>query len=365
MAADKRTAFLDAYDNVLLFIPFLSSFFLTGPRDIVNAESFQIDIRRGTRKIAPVISNITSIGGRIKKSIYTNKEFTPPVVAISGDFAPGDLLEKAFGLNEFDTADEEYGMQLQINIADVMGEIDTQTMRNPEFQAAQILQTGAMTLYDDNGNAAFTISFNPKATHFPTVGTAWSNPAADMKGDLLSLYQVIKQDSGVNARNIIFGKQALIEFMDGNDFAKVFDLRRVDSGTFSPDEINPDVNFLGDILIGYKRFQAWQYEGLYEDPSASSSDILPFVEDDKVIMIPDRGGANVDLRKVWCRVPTITGIDPRFASLIPTTMTLGNRQFTTRVWVDGNSDTLNVELKSRPLCVPVSIDAFGCLDTAP
>lgn len=363
MAADKRTAFLKGYDEMLNFIPFLSSFFVTSPRDIVNAESVKIDIRRGTRKIAPVISNLTQIGGKIKKSIYTNKEFTPPVVAVSSDFAPGDLTNKAFSMTEYQTADMDYQVQLQTNIADNMNEIEKQISRNPEYQASQILQSGSMDLYDDQGNVAFTVSFSPKATHFPTVGTSWSDPAADMNGDILSLYEVIKKDSGANARNLVFGRDALKNYVDGNDFAKVFDLTRVRSGEFNPNEINPDVNFLGDLLVGYKRFQCWLYEGEYENPAAANNDILSFVESDKIIMLPDAMAPNVDLRKVWCTVPTITGVDPRFAGLVPGSMELSDRQFTTRVWVEGSADTLNVELKARPLCIPVSIDVFGCIDT--
>jgi hypothetical protein len=363
MAVDKRTAFLKGYDEMLRFIPFLSSFFVTTPRDIVNAESFKIDIRRGTKKIAPVISNITQIGGKIKKSIYTQKEFTPPILAVSSDFAPGDLTNKAFSMTEYESADEDYQVQLQTNISDSMNEIENEMSMNPEYQASQILQTGAMTLYDDQGLPAFDISFSPKATHFPTVGTSWSDPAADMNGDILSLYQVIKKDSGVNARNIVFGADALMNYIDGNDFAKVFDLQRVKSGEFDPNETNPDVNFLGDLLIGYKRFQCWLYEGEYQNPAAANDDLLPFVEPDKVLLLPDGNSPNVDFRTVWCTVPTITGVDPRFAGLVPSSMELSDRQFTTRVWVEGSSDTLNVELKARPLSVPVSIDAFGCIDT--
>lgn len=363
MAVDKRTAFLKGYDEFLTFIPFLSSFFVTTPRDIVLAESVKIDIRRGTRKIAPVISSISQIGGKLRKSIYTQKEFTPPVVAVSSDFAPGDLTNKAFSMTEYQTADEQYTMQLQTEIMDNMGEIERQISRNPEYQASQIFQTGTMTLYDDQGNASFTIDFEPKAAHFPTVGTDWTDPAADMNGDIMSLYEVIKKDSGVNARNIVFGKDALKNYMKGNDFDKVFDITRINSGLFDPSERNPDVNYLGDLLVGYKKFQCWLYEGEYEDPSASSSDILPFIEADKVLLLPDSGAANVDLRKVWCMVPTITGVDPRFEGLVPSAMVMGDRQLTTRVWVEGSADTLNVELKARPLCIPVSIDAFGCIDT--
>ena len=362
MATDKRTVFQRSYKEFLPFIPFLSSFFITGTGDILNAESFKIDIQRGTRKIAPVISDITQIGGRIKKSVYTNKEFTPPVVALAGDFSPGDLVKKAFGLSEYDTADIEYQAQLVKNIDGVMKEIDTQIMRNPEYQAAQILQTGKMDLYDNQGNIAFSVDFKPKASHFPTVGTSWSTATADMDGDIISLYRQIKKDSGVSAGNLIFGRTALTNYLKGTATEKKFDLTRIASGTYNPEAINPDVDFLGDILVANKRFKAWIYEGEYEDP-ASAGSIIPFVEDDKLLLVPDAGGANVDFRKVWCTVPTITGVDPRFEGLVGSGMELDNRQFTMRVWVDGNADTLNVELKARPFCVPVSIDAFGCLDT--
>ena len=363
MAVDKRTAFLEGYKLVFVLKPFLSSFFVTRPRDIVNAESVKIDIKRGSRKIAPAISSISAIGGKIKKSIYTQKEFTPPVLAVSGDFAPGDLTNKAFGMTEYQTADTDYQMQLQDNIQEVMTEAESQIMMNPEYQASQILQTGAMNLYDDKGEVAFEISFNPKSTHFPTVTTAWSDPTADMDGDLIALYETIKKDAGVNANNIVFGRKALTNYLKGQDVQKKFDVTRIQSGVFNPEEKNPDVNFLGDLMIGYKRFQCWLYEGEYENPSKANNDVMPFVDPDNVIMLPDSNAPNVDLRKVWCTVPTITGVDPRFNSLVPNSLVLSDRQFTNRVWVDGGADTLNVELKARPLCIPVSIDAFGCLTT--
>jgi hypothetical protein len=363
MAADKRTAFLRAYDEILMFIPFFSSFFRTTSEDIIDAESVEIEIRRGTRKIAPVISNIAQLGGKITKTLYTRKEFIPPIVALTMDFAPGDLIEKAFGETQYQTAGRSYLSQLVIKIADKMSETERQIARNPEFQAAQIFQTGTMTLYDDNGEAAYTIDFLPKATHFPTVGTNWSDNASDPDADINALRKVIKKDSGVAIKNIIFGETALKNYIDHPDIQTKFDLRRVESGVFDPDEINPDADFLGDILIGNKRMAAWVYEGQYEDPSKASSDILEFVGTDKVILLPDPNGTNVDFRKTWCRVPTISGVDPRFADLIPSQMELADRQVTNRVWVNDEADTLNVQVKTRPLCIPVSIDAFGCLDT--
>ena len=361
MAVDKRTAFLEAYKQLVNFIPFLSTFFVTRPRDIVNAESVKIDIQRGGRKIAPVISNFTQIGGKLEKSQYTQKEFIPPVVALSADFAPGDLVEKAFGKTEYDTAAMEYMMQLQDKIIDTMQEIEGQFSRNIEYQAAQILQTGEMSLYDAAGNVAYTIDFFPKSTHFPTVSTSWSDVNSDPDADLSALYQVIKKDGKVNPRNIVFGRTALDNYLKNAKVEDKFDNRSIMAGMVDPNETNPDVNYLGELLIGAKRFKCWYYEGLYDDPSTGLP--VPFIADDKVLMLPDAGSINFDMRKIYCKVPTITGVDPRFAGIVPVNMNLDSRAYTARVWNDQNADTLNVELKTRPLLIPVSIDTFGCLDT--
>lgn len=361
MAADKRTAYLEAYKQLITFIPFLSTFFTTNPRDIVSAESVKIDIKRGTRKIAPVISHFTGIGGRLKKSQYTQKEFTPPVVALGGNFAPGDLIEKAFGTDEYSSATEEYMITLQNDIMDTMQEIEAQIFRNFEYQASQIFQTGEMNLYDDQGNIAYIIDFFPKATHFPTVAVTWDDEDADPDADIASLIDVIKTDGHVNITNVIFGKTALDEYLRNTKVDDKFDITRYASGLYDPQKQNPDVVLLGDLLIGTNRVKAWKYEGEYEHPSTST--ITRFVDDGKVILLPESGGINVDLRRVYCRVPTITGIDPRFAGIVPTNISLENRAYTARVWADGNADALNVELKTRPLLIPVSIDTFGCLTT--
>jgi len=362
MASDKRTAYLEAYKQLANFIPFLSSFFRTNPQDIVFAESVKIDVMRGKRKIAPVISNITQRGGKLEKSQYVSKEYTPPVVAVSSDFAASDLIDKAFGVSEYDSADQDYMLQLQSKIKDTMVEIEGQINRNIEYQASQILQNaGGISLYDDNGQIAYTIDFLAKDTHFPTTSISWSDDASDPDSDLKALYDVIKKDGFVSARNVIFGKTALKNYLRNSFIQDKFDIRNINAGTIAIQERNPDVTLLGEFIVDNVRMVGWTYDGYYNHPSTDT--ITSFVGDDKVIMLPDPGSINLDFRKIYCKVPTVTGVDPRFASVVPTNLNLDNRAYTARVWVDGNADALDVELKTRPLLIPVSIDAFGCLDT--
>lgn len=363
MAADKRTAYLDAYKQLMVFFPFLSTFFTTNPRDIVSAESVKIDIMRGSRKMAPVISNFTQRGGKLEKSQYTQKEFIPPVVALGGDFAPGDLIEKAFGVSEYDSATDDYMMDLQSKIMDTMLEIERRFGISIEFQASQIFQTGELTLYDEDGNAAYTIDFYPKSTHFVTLaaGDQWSNEDSDPDGDIESLVDVIEEDGQCVISNIVFSPTARKEYLQNSKVNDKFDMTRIASGTYQPVMQAPGIKFLGQLLIGARYFDCWEYTGKYNAPSTGT--LTSFLTDGKVLLLPDKAGPNVDFRKVYCRVPTITGMDPRFQGVIPTDFNLENRAYTARTWVDGSADSLNVELKGRPILIPVSIDCFGCLTT--
>ena len=242
-----------------------------------------------------------------------------------------------------------------------MIEIEAQFNRSFEYQASQIFQTGELSLYDDKGNIAYTIDFFPKATHFPTVSVPWSDEDSDPDLDMANLIDVIKTNGRVQTRNIVFGKSALDNYLRNTKVDDKFDIRRYTSGEYNPQRQNDDVILLGDLLIGTNRIPCWKYEGEFEHPDGGA--ITRFVDDDNVLLLPGKGGMNVDLRKVYCRVPTVTGVDPRFVGIVPTRMDLEDRAYTARVWVDGRADTLNVELKSRPLLIPASIDTFGCLQT--
>lgn len=364
MATNYREAYLESYKDEKVFIPFLSSFFLTRPRDIVDAESVKIDVMRKGRKLAPVISSISGNGSRRKASRYTNKEFTPPVVGERADFFNEDLIKKAFGKSEEASANQTYMMQLQENIMDIMKDIEPEIMRTIELQAAQIFQRAAgLSLYDENGNVAFTLDFQALATHFVTVGTDWTDAVnSDPDDDIISLYDVIKQDAGVNARNLIFGKDAWKNYTRNVKISDKFDIQRIDPGTIAMQKKNPDVSMMGEFTIENQRFVAWVYDGYYEDPSNSDT-VTSYVTADKVIMVPDPGAANTDFRKVYCTIPSISKMLGKDLGIVPTNLNLDNRAYTARTWLDENGDQLITELKTRPLLIPVSVDAFGCLDT--
>ncbi len=76
-----------------------------------------------------------------------------------------------------------------------------------ELARGQVLTTGKFTLAE-NG-MYLEADFGMKVSHKPTVGTAWSNPASDILGDLLTWIQLYVDDTGVEPGNLMFGRQVL------------------------------------------------------------------------------------------------------------------------------------------------------------
>lgn len=362
MAIVYRTAFLEAYKQVVITFPFLSTFFRTTPRDIVNAKEIKIEIKRSGRYIAPVISAITQKGGRIRKDAYVGKKFTPPIIGLTADFNAEDLNEKQFGKTEYDTADTEYMLQLMNNIMNALEEIDPQIIRSVEFQASQIFQTGTMTLYDENGTAVYELSFYPKATHFPTVTVPWSDEDSNPDTDIENLVDVIEEDGETSINNIVFSPTARKNYLANSKVNDKFDITRMASGIYNPTMRNPGVKFLGNLLIGARYFDCWEYTAKFKHPSTGT--LTPFLTDENVLLLPDADGPNVDYRLTYCRIPQILPSNPLFTNVLPTGMTnLDNRAYNIRVWGDEEADTLNLTVKGKPLAIPVAIDTFGCLTT--
>jgi len=364
MSANYRTVFERTYQERSMFFPFLSTFFNTGAEDISDAETMIIEVKRANSGyIAPVIMSNTQQGSLLKDSKYTSKEFTPPITALGASFGAKDLITKMFGKTQYDSANESYVFQLQQEVQNVMAAIESRFAYQLEYQASQILQTGTVTLYDENGVAAWTISFQPKATHFPTVSINWSDDESNPDADIQALSKVIRTDGQVGIRNLIFGETALENYLKNNKTVDKFDVLRIESGIYDPQAQNEDVDLLGDLLIGTKRYRCWLYSGTYKSPVALVGTETPFVAADKVIFLPGTGSVDFDFRKKYLTVPTLVGVSQQAQPYIPGSLNLGNRAYTVKAFLNEKSDALEIELKNKQMLIPVSIDAFGCLDT--
>lgn len=339
---------------------FLAGQFQSPPQNYHTTEDVEIDIQRNGEDIAVVVQDL-SVGGRENEAtVFTNKRFTPPIYDEHFTLNSFELVKRRPGNDPFQ--DIDFLATAFREFSNGMRRVEDKIRRGIELQAAQVLQTGKLTLTDKNGASLYALDFKPKTTHFATVGTAWGSGGATPLADIEALADVIAVDGKVEPTRLIFGRTAWQKFIaDTNvvDRLKTFGMLGLQNLQM------PQVNgaggkFRGMINIGQYTFEIWTYAAWYKHPQTGAATY--YVGDDKVIVM---GDGRLDVS--FGAIPRIVAPDPRLASinLDRVQNPAGGMDFTTNLWVSPDGRNLHGSVSARTLCIPTAIDTFGCLDVTP
>lgn len=351
-----------AYFQRGTILMFLSGFFESPAENFYSSEKIEIDIERSDEDIAIVVQDL-STGHRMNTDdLYTNKEFTAPIFKEAINLNSNDLLKRMPGDDPF----------MQVNVrANIitrmfkkMSKIERKIRRSIELQAAQILQTGSVTLTDENGVALYILDFLPKATHFPIAGIAWGSPGATIAADISALAEVIRNDGLADPDQLLMGIDAFEAFIKDDDIQKRYDNRRIDQGTIAPMQMRGSGGaFRGTVEIGNYKYDIWTYGNRYKDPQTGAK--IQYLDPGKVVVRASSGRMDA----TFGFIPNIgrelgltgTNLVPDLPSRISSEG--GSMDLFTNAWISPDGETLFGGVGARPLLIPVAIDTYGCLDT--
>jgi hypothetical protein len=337
---------------------FLASKFQSPPENYHSGEEVEIDIRRNGAKVAIVVTDISAPGNKNESTRYVNKTYKPPVYKEEATLSAYDLIKRQAGQLPF--TDPDFRANVVETVFRVTGDMEAMIRRGIELQASQVLQTGTLTLKDENGVNRFTLSFSPKATHFPTVANDWNGGSATPLLDLENLAVVVRRDGKRQPGMLSFGRLAWQDFLSDSEVQARLDNTRMNLGRIEPRRRSEDATFQGMIQLGNYEFEMWTYDGFYEDPQSSSD--APYIVDDNVIMTSP--GARLDL--TFGAIPVIPGAASQQAlQYVPSRLSDGERgiDLSTHAYFSEDGTNLIVRVGARPLCIPTAIDTFGCLNT--
>ena len=339
----------------------LSRLFTVKPGGIYRGSKVAIDIERFGEQVAIAIKRFT--GPNLNDfDQFTTKEFEPPSYGEAFPLDVNDLINRMAGVDPFTDAYNSYASSLVFQINKGFTLVDDKISRAIELQASQILQTGILNLLNENGETVYEVNFQPKATHFPTVATAWSDTAnADPIADMEALGDVIRADGKLDVNIAIMGKDSMRYFLQNQIVQAQLDNRRIEVGRIRPEFQNSGMKYWGMVHIGQYQIELWTYPDTYEDPQTGNP--VNYVAPDSCILLSDQ----TRLDKASAMVPLPVAPDPRVAGFIPDRMSSREDGFdvTPNVYVTPNGKQLTGELESATLLIPVQIDGFGNLDTNP
>lgn len=336
---------------------FLTSFFQARPENYHTSEEVEIDVVRTDEDVAIVITDLSTGARQNLEDLFTNKKMKPPIFDEEISINSFDLIKREAGQNPFE--DPNYAANLLRRMFRGMQKVDAKIRRAIELMAAQVLQTGTLTLQDGTGAAKYVLDFKPKATHFPTVTNSWGTANADPLEDCAALAEVIRSDGLSNPDILLMGRNAIAHFLNDDKVQKQLDNRGFNIGAINPEQ-RPGGTYYGHIWIGSYKFELWTYNGRYRDSATGES--VPYLNDDAVVMLSSQ--ERMDL--TFGEIPRIVSPDSRLLPFIPGRFadSATRTDLSTFAWITPDGKQVKGSAGTRPLTIPTAIDTYGCLTTS-
>lgn len=341
---------------------FFSGMFRTPAGNYHATEDVELDVVRSGRQVAVAVSSLASGYNHNSEELYTNKRFKPPVFKESFVLSAFDLLKRAPGQDPF--ANVDVRASLTGRFFRVASKVEAKIRRAIELQAAQVMQTGVVTLVNSDGDAVYTIDYKPKSAHFPTAGTSWASATLAQKIDnILALCNLIAANGKVRPDQIIMGEKAFENLINTAGFTEIrFNALRANLGSITRmSTVGNGALYRGSVEIGNYALDVFTYPEQYTDIETGAE--LTYMHTGKVIV----RASEARLDGTFGAVPNIgrlLGAQGNQVSLpLPGRLSGSGMDMFTNVWLSPDGEALNGGVASRPLMIPTQIDSFGCLDT--
>jgi hypothetical protein len=336
---------------------FLSTFFTVPPDGFTDSEFIEYDITRSGAEIAPVVRDLSTGAVTIVEDVFTNKQMPFPVYSLDSPVNIARLMKRQPGENAYQEEKVNWLGRLSLILVRAFGKMTRMVRGSIEEQSAQVLQTGTLTLTDENGKPAYELNFNPKTSHFPTAAISWDEEGATPLEDIEILSDVVHEDGFADVEILIFGSDAWRAAYRNTEFREAVRKDNLGMGDLNPQLKGKGAKYMGYIHIGAYRYDLYLYNAIYTPWGQSQP--RRYLDPGKVIFLP--AIEELDFRRLFGGIPNVkvdSVFDPIFGGKIPIE---NDYDFRGRVYFDEPRDTYVGEIKSRPASIPVSIDRYGCL----
>ena len=355
MSDASTKTMIDMYMEEATAPMFLAGFFQSPAKNFHNTEKVEIDVLRDDESVAVVIQDLAAGPRANESTLYVNKGFTPPIYDEKGAITAYELIKRQPGVNPFE--DPSFGANAASQSFRIFRKLEAKIRRAVELMASQVLQTGELTLKDQNGASVYALDFEPKASHFPVFGTPWAVDGAtgNPLSDLETLATTVRRDGKKNPNKLIFGAGAMQRFLANAKVQARLDNRNMSLGQVAPESRGGGATFMGWVWIGHYRMEMWMYDGFYKDVQTGAD--TPYVADLGVIMLSE--GARLDL--TYGSIPMFIAPEARALPFLPPRITssAAGIAMTTNSWLTEDGKSLMVSAGTRPLTIPTAIDTFG------
>lgn len=334
-------------------IPVAEGFSSWFPRETTPSFYVDIQVKRGSRKIAADVERFTE-GQATKSTRMTEHKYLPPYYELEYYFNRDEIYMRALEFGALNSADGN--RMIAQNALDNLVEQRLMIERSIRKQQADVLQTGVVTLI--NGD---NIVYRRKAESMIDVSTAgggyWSNPTtATPLADIAKGAKFLRNKGTAtgNVLNYVGRSETISALMATTDWKNNADYRRIDRMNIGMPQFNDATGFTfnGQFAAGDFIINLWSYDELYEDNDGND---VYYLAQGIVVLLP----VNFIGKTVFGALPgmkkaSIGGADTKIPAAIET-------DFLIRAFYDERTLSSGLKLSSAPIVIPITVDRIFTL----
>jgi len=297
-------------------------------------EYVDIDIQKGTRKMAPFVAPVCE-GHVVQKEGYMTNQIKVPYIKVKMPIKPGEILNVRQAGDIIYQGNSSPQARLAQRVAKDLAFLRGLIKKRIEWMASQMLQAGTFSATgDDVIGEEFTINFNRNANHTTALtGTAlWNTTTAVPLEDLRTWRALIKQNGNAFADIIVMGSSALNDFFAHADVRNILDNRRMSFGYAEP-------QFLPGGGVFYGTLEGWKIYG-YDEWTANAAGTL-------TALVPSTGVM------IGCSQARMV----RHHAAIQDLRSMAAVEYFPKTWQQEDPSQEWLMLQSAPLCCPHQVDS--------
>jgi hypothetical protein len=308
-----------------------------------RTENVDIDTQVKGRRVAPFVSKVGP-GKFVERVGFTTSSVTPPCVAMKTVVTAEDVSTRVMGEHVYENRDPATrGQQL---LADDLVELEQMLARREELMCRDAIFTldgnnSVITATGEDTSLEFTFARNSELNIGTLTSTAaWTHADSDPIVKLHEWAELYAKVTGLVATDVIFGGTAWQTFAGNAKVStKMSSLTNINYGAIAPTV--PDGARLQGALYG-GGLRLWTYHEWYDDPDSSGT-TTAMVPAKKIVMASDQ--LRTEMR--YGAVRDLTDPGPNGMPTLVAVRALP------RSWVSQDPPTRFLELRSRPLPVPI------------
>lgn len=316
---------------------FLRDTFFSGARTY-RTENIDLDQMEKGRRIAPFV-NRWAPGKFVERMGFTTSSVAPPCVAMKMSITAQDVSTRVMGETVYENMDP--ATRARMLLAEDLAELRDMLARREEIMCRDVVFNSSLTVSGDDVSMSFTFTRKAALNIGTLTGTdAWTNSSSDPLVKIDEWLELYAKETGLVGTDIVFGGTAYRTFVDNAKVkAKMVNTSLIQTGVVAPQNIPNGARLVGTLYGGALRM--WTYHEWYDDPSlGAGQDMVPA----KKVMLASNG-LRTELR--YGAVQDLTSEGPDGMPTLVEAVALP------RSWVTPDPPVRYLELRSRPLPVPI------------